>query len=140
LVQEDFRKVGLRANIQRRDPATTAALVNAGRHNIWFSDWTGGNLDPDYFMLSPFHSDSPRAKGRLFYGNPDYDRLVEGAVATSDLSRRRQLYVQAQKILVEDVPLCSLYYNQFRAAMKSNVNGFDLNPIRYLFFRTVSMD
>jgi peptide/nickel transport system substrate-binding protein len=140
LVQEDFRRVGVRATIQRRDPAATAALVNAGRHNIWFSDWTGGNLDPDYFMFSPFHSDSPRAKGRLNYGNPEYDKLVEGAVLTSDIGRRRQLYSQAQKIIVEDAPLCSLYYNQFRAAMKASVNGFDLNPIRYLFFKSVWMD
>jgi peptide/nickel transport system substrate-binding protein len=140
IVQEDFRRVGVRATIQKRDPAATAAIVNAGRHGIWFSDWTGGNLDPDYFMLSPFHSDSPRAKGRLFYGNPEYDKLVEAAVQTTDIAKRKQLYIQAQKIIVEDAPLCSLYYNQFRAAMKANVNGFDLNPIRYLFFRTVWMD
>lgn len=139
VVQEDLRRIGVRANIVRRDTAATFALVNAGRHGIFFSDWTGGNLDPDYFMMSPFHSQSPRAEGRLFYKNPAYDKLVEDAQQTRDLARRRALYQEAQKILVEDAPMCFLYYNQFRAAMKRSVQGFRLNPIRYLFFKDVWM-
>jgi len=140
LVQEDFRKIGVKATIRKGDPSAMVAMVNGGKHDIFFMDWTGGNLDPDYFMISPFHSDSPRAKGRLFYANAEYDKLVIDAQKTADTAKRKQLYVAAQKVLLEDPGMAFLYYNVFTAAMSKKVSGFEVNPIRYLFFKDVTME
>ncbi|MFA5027003.1 MAG: ABC transporter substrate-binding protein [Candidatus Methylomirabilota bacterium] len=140
LVQEDFRKIGVKATIRKGDASAMVAMVNAGKHGVFFMDWTGGNLDPDYFMISPFHSESPRAKGRLYYANKQYDTLVVDAQKTSDLAKRKQLYLAAQKILLEDPGMAFLYYNVFTAVMSKRVSGFELNPIRYLFFKDVVLE
>jgi peptide/nickel transport system substrate-binding protein len=140
LVQENFRRIGVRATIRKADYSAVVTMVNAGKHDIFFMDWTGGNLDPDYFMISPFHSESPRAKGRLFYSNKEYDKLVTDAQKTSDTAKRKQLYTAAQRILLEDPGMAFLYYNVFTAAMSKKVNGFQVNPIRYLFFKDVTID
>lgn len=140
LIQEDFRQIGVRAEIIQRDTSPTFALVNACEHGIFFADWTGANLAPDYFMITPFHSESPRADGRLYYGNLEYDRLVIDAQRSTDIDERRELYLEAQRLVMEDAPMAFLYYNEFRAGMQDNVHGFNLNPIRYLFFKNVWLD
>jgi peptide/nickel transport system substrate-binding protein len=140
LIQEDLRKVGVTVTINRLDPSAFGASINAGEHDMFLSDWTGVVLDPDYFMFSPFHSSSPRAKGRLSYANPAYDTLVEQALIKTNPDERQALYTQAQNLLLEDAPMCFLYYNQFVAAMNKKVHGFDLYATRNLYFNTVWID
>jgi ABC-type transport system substrate-binding protein len=65
---------------------------------------------------------------------------VIDAQKTADLAKRKQLYVAAQRILLEDPGMAFLYYNVFTAAMTKKVSGFELNPIRYLFFKDVTME
>lgn len=140
LIQEDLRKVGITVTINRLDPSAFGASINAGEHDMFLSDWTGVVLDPDYFMFSPFHSSSPRAKGRLSYSNPAYDKLVEQALVKTSPDERKALYTQAQNILLDDTPMCFLYYNQFVAAGNKKVHGFDLYATRNLYFNKVWID
>jgi peptide/nickel transport system substrate-binding protein len=137
LIQEDLRKVGITVTINRLDPSAFGASINAGEHDMFLSDWTGVVLDPDYFMFSPFHSSSARAKGRLAYANPAYDKLVEQALVKTSPDERQALYTQAQNMLLDDAPMCFLYYNQFVAAMNKKVKGFDLYATRNLYFNKV---
>lgn len=65
--------------------------------------------DPDNF-LRDFHSRSTFAIGNGF-SNPQFDSLVEQATASNDPATRQMLYIQAEKILLEDdAAVLPLYY------------------------------
>jgi oligopeptide transport system substrate-binding protein len=64
--------------------------------NAWCQDYP----DADNFLRGVFRSDSPQNDTR--WGNEEFDRLVDEAARETDLAKRKELYIQAEKILVEE--------------------------------------
>jgi oligopeptide transport system substrate-binding protein len=74
------------------------------RHNdppqIARNGWCQDYPDADNFLRVVMRSDSPQNDTR--WGNEEFDRLVDEAAAETDLAKRKELYLQAEKILVDD--------------------------------------
>ncbi|MEE8305886.1 MAG: peptide ABC transporter substrate-binding protein [Gammaproteobacteria bacterium] len=61
------------------------------------------------------------------YDNPEYDRLLALAAQESDLAARRQILEQAERILLEDLPIIPIYFYVTKRMMKPWVGGFETN-------------
>jgi oligopeptide transport system substrate-binding protein len=74
------------------------------RHNdppqIARNGWCQDYPDADNFLRVVMRSDSPQNDTR--WGNEEFDRLVDEAASETDLEKRKELYLQAEKILVDD--------------------------------------
>jgi oligopeptide transport system substrate-binding protein len=44
------------------------------------------------------------------YSNPAYDKLIQEAYSTSDQSKRMKAMAQAEKIMINDMPIMPIYY------------------------------
>jgi oligopeptide transport system substrate-binding protein len=64
--------------------------------NAWCQDYP----DADNFLRGVFRSDSSQNDTR--WGSPEFDKLVDEAARETDPAKRKELYTQAEKILVED--------------------------------------
>jgi len=68
-------------------------------------------------------------QGNLFrYSNPEVDRLLEEARATFDEGRRRELYREAQRIIVRDTPCVFLAHRKHVCAVNRRVRNFKVSP------------
>ncbi|NUU20275.1 MAG: ABC transporter substrate-binding protein [Streptomycetaceae bacterium] len=97
---EQFRNVSMR--IEALDVAAFVAKFNvqrkyqAGQYQSWLPD-------PEPEMWSLFHSASPLNQNG--WHNPQADKALDDARASSDPAVRKQAYAALQKAMVEDVPV-----------------------------------
>src|SRR5438132_12038061 len=88
---------------------------------LWVADFP----DPDTFLFSLFHSQSPDNYAN--YSNPEVDRLLEQARSESDYLKRIEAYRQAEALIMEDAPAVNLVYDTFAYLSQPYVQGIELN-------------
>jgi len=80
-------------------------------------------------MLDLFYTDGPFNDAN--YSNPEYDRLIDIAKSTADQKVRFDAMREAEKILMEDVPIVPVYFYTQPYAVKPYVTGIYKIPINY---------
>ena len=71
----------------------------------------------DAFLYPLFQSDQSPTGSYTFYSNLGVDELLQKARATTDAQQRHNLYAQAEKLILADMPAAPLYfYRYFRVA------------------------
>ena len=71
------------------------------------------------------------------YKNEKFDKLYEQAIEELDRTERYKLLLEAEKNVVEDIPLIPLYYSETFALLQSRVKGFYSNGTSYRDFAWV---
>jgi oligopeptide transport system substrate-binding protein len=61
------------------------------------------------------------------YNNPEYDRLVAASQSELDLDKRGELLEQAERVLLEDMPILPLYFYVTQHMKKPWVGGWEPN-------------
>jgi len=87
---------------------------------LWGADYN----DPMTF-LDMWLSDN-KSFNYMEYNNKSYDDLVKAADKETDLAKRSQMLVDAEKVLMADMPLSPLYFRTRPYAKKTNVDGIIL--------------
>ena len=64
----------------------------------------------DLFSTGAIPGEKVKCCNRSRYSNPEFDRIVEEAFNTSDREKAKSLYVKAQEIVSNDLPLIPLWY------------------------------
>ena len=96
--------------------------------------------DPDNFLFTLFHSQSPNNVGN--YQNPEVDRLLELARRENDYFQRLQVYRQAEALITADAPTVNLVYATFEHLFQPYVRGIALNALgeRYIPMKKIWLD
>ena len=103
LVQAQLKKVGIDVNVRVMEYNAYIERILAKDYDAAFVEWKM----PTKVDLTPlFHSRSIRPKGLNFisYSNPELDRLIDDALAQSDMTKAGELWAKAQRIVVADQP------------------------------------
>ena len=71
------------------------------------------------------------------YASGKYDELLRRSATTLDLSERARILAEAEKTMVEDVPVAPLFHYVSKAMVKPNVQGWqpnvqDVHPTRWM--------
>src|SRR5262249_3716449 len=108
LVQADLAAIGITANLKSLESAEFYDQVNTGKVQAFLNDWTWDNGDPDNIMYPIFVHE--RAMTRMGYKNEKVNQLVLDAEQTPDPDARAKLYVEAQKLILDDAIMVVLGY------------------------------
>lgn len=129
-IQANLKQVGIPVKLSKVEYATERDLLDKGKFDLALGVWSPDYADPYMFMNFWFDSNNFGLAGnRAFYSNPQVDSLIRKAAVTTDKNTREQLYQQAQKIVVNDPPYVYLYQTNFLLPMRSNITGFEFNPM-----------
>jgi len=82
----------------------------------------GGDPDPDRFLYRTFHSTG--AVNNFLFADAAIDRLLERGRVNVDYDRRKPIYDDLQKALVEKAPALFLYVPFETQVLQSYVKGF----------------
>lgn len=97
--------------------------------------WVADYPDPHSFM-NIFTSTSEN--NYMGWKNARYDALVEEAVANTDENSRRKIYLEAQRLLLEEeAVLMPLFLNSHQALVRSELHGVHLNVLDKWYFQNV---
>lgn len=128
-VQEMWRtNLGVEIGLENVEFQVKLDREKAGDYHISRAGWIGDFMDPMTFLdLWWSQSEFNDVK----YNNPEYDELIEKAKSTNDQEVRMQAMKEAEKILMEDMPVIPVYFYTQPYTVKPNVTGIVKVPVRY---------
>lgn len=128
VIQQMLKQVGVTMQIQSNEMSTFFADIGKGNFQM-YSLSRNGVQDPDFYYVI-FYSKNlpPEGQNRGYYINPKVDQLLLEGRSTFDRARRKQTYVEVQKIVQQDLPYISLYLQSNVAVMRNNIDGYVQYP------------
>ncbi|HLV11360.1 MAG TPA: ABC transporter substrate-binding protein, partial [Trueperaceae bacterium] len=126
LIQFFLSEVGINATINQVDFGVLIENAIAGRAPAFYLSWFADYADA-YNFLHPLYV----AQGAQRYGytNPRVAELLEEAKTFADLEDRVPLYQEAQRLIVEDVPVVYIRYPVSYSVVREGVEGLLTHPI-----------
>lgn len=128
LVQEDWEKIGVEMKPEFLEWSVLCSqYLDVAKFEAYMLGWSLG-LDPDFYIF--FHTESGvDAEGNLRgfndveFSNPELDELLERGRKEMDQEERRKIYVEAQKIVNDELPYVFLFTRNYVAAIDKKIKG-----------------
>lgn len=132
VIQNSLKNVGINADIETLELNTLFEQLKLGQYQMTTSQWVGGNQDPiflrDLFAGTEFPDKKNGGRNRSRYSNPEFDKIVQEAIDTVDKTKARELYVKAQEIVSNDLPLLPLWYPANMVVANKRIGNIKINP------------
>jgi len=136
VMQQQLAAINVNAEIFAPEVGEWLERQSGGEFDTFMWAWVV-LIDPDQYYYLQHHSEGQF--NFTGYANEEFDRLVEQARQTGDTERRKELYEQANKILVDDAPYVYLYNPDRIQAWSDNVQGFVVRPDGRQNFKRVAV-
>ncbi|MFE0752957.1 peptide ABC transporter substrate-binding protein [Inquilinus sp. NPDC058860] len=104
-----------------------SALRKKEYKDVARTSWIGDFDDPSNF-LDLFRSTSGE-QNYPGYASPDYDRLMDAAVAEADLAKRGQILAQAEQLFMAEQAIIPIYYYTSKRMLSTKVKGWQDNVL-----------
>ena len=139
LAQMWQQNLGITITVENIEPDKYTDLVHAGQHGQIFSGgWCADYPDPENFSDALFHTGAQQNQSN--YSNPQLDKILEDARVEQDVTKRMQLYQQAEQIIVDDAPALFTTHSLSYVLVKPYIQGYVLTPIDIDLMRYLSID
>lgn len=129
LIQADWAKVGVQADIVSMEWGEYLTRTKEGAHQTMLLGWTGDNGDPDNFMYVLLGCDAAETGGnRARWCDKEFDDLLRKAKQISDVDTRTDLYMQAQKRFKAEAPWITIAHSVVYKQVRKEVVDFKIDP------------
>ena len=123
---QDMWKVELGVDVQLLNQEWKVYLdaMEALDYQVARAGWIGDYVDANTFLSIWRSFDENNNTG---WDNPEYDRIMALTLSETDPARRQALLVQAEDLLMRELPVFPLYfYSQFHLVAPT-VRGWEMN-------------
>ena len=135
-VQADLAEIGIKVNITQMVSAQFYELYRAQKHQFLVAGWGVDYADPDS-LAKPFAHccttgpDAPvrQLAWRNMYVDCDTTFITEAAAKELDAEKRRAMYEEIQRRVLDKGPFVILYYPLLQANARGVVEGLELAPM-----------
>jgi peptide/nickel transport system substrate-binding protein len=133
LMQATYKKAGIDMQIQFESQPSVFSTYNKGSQN--FADFFFWDPSPDQLSATYGSANIETGFNWSHYNNPDFDKLVEDAAASTDASKVSDLYHQAQVVLGKDAVAIPIQEKIALIVVQNKVKNvvFDANPYPYYY-------
>lgn len=130
IIQAMLKEIGINIEIQSIESATLIAQAGSGEFELGFLAFTYN--DPDVLYLA-FHSSQIGGLNHARSKNEKLDALLEQGRAEMDLEKRKEIYADAQKIIVKEAYWVPIYTEKVFHVINKRVQGIKNSPTELLF-------
>lgn len=120
VVQQMLRPVGIEIEINAV-PASTYFNTDWLETPLNITNW-GGRATPSQYLTTAYVTDS--VWNASHWSNPEFDELVAELDAELDFERRKEIALQIQEIMTEEVPAIIPFFINGVTFVRSNVQGY----------------
>jgi oligopeptide transport system substrate-binding protein len=136
----NLKDVGIDAKLdQFAKDGTYFSKMREGKGQImrlgWFADYTL----QDNFLFPLLHKDSIGGDNASAYNNDAFNKLVDQARATADPKASAALYVQAEKIALEDGVVMPTTVRANNMVFSEKVTKIEINPLGYILYNQATL-
>lgn len=122
LIQAQWKDIGVDVDIQQMDYNALIPIVTKGDANLGAIGWI--QADPDVVRYLLYSKNIDTGYGWTRFRSTELDGLIDSAAATPDQEQRKQLYVQLQKLTMDNALIVPVYDLAAIYALKSYVKNF----------------
>ncbi len=140
LIQADWAKIGVDAEIVTFEWGEYLKRSKAGEHDTVLLGWTGDNGDPDNFLrvlLGCVAKDTGGNRAR--WCNKEFEAELQAALLTADPAARTAAYVKAQAIFKAEAPWATIAHSIVFMPISDKVTGYKVDPLGGHFFHNVEI-
>ncbi|MEQ2130561.1 peptide ABC transporter substrate-binding protein [Caldanaerobacter subterraneus KAk] len=112
--------LGVQVEIQNVAFKVRLDMMDRGDYQIVLAGWGADYNDPMTFLDM---WETNNGNNTAFYSNPEYDKLIEQAKVNGDPKSRVEEMIQAEKILMEDMPIGPLWFQARAYVVKPYVKN-----------------
>lgn len=128
--------LGVQVTLQNQEWNVFLTERKNGNYSIARDGWIADYNDPMSFLdmfMTGGGNNNPK------YSNPEFDKLIKQAKASTDAKERFELMHKAEELAFgKDVCAAPLYYYVNKYMMKSNIEGMYYTPLGFFFFGQTS--
>ena len=125
IIQSMAGEAGFQIELVPLETASAVERYLAGNFQAYIGNWSG-RADPDPTLISFFGKEGSQNVNK--YSNPEMDKALGEARATSDVEKRKALYGTATGIYLADLPTIPLYHPNWFYAARTDVGGITVYP------------
>ncbi len=132
MMQADLAKVGINATLVSYEWGEYRKRLQAGEHQMGLLGWTGDNGDPDNFFTPLLGCDKdgkPAGNNIPKWCNAKFQEEINSAAEITDQAERTKLYVDAQKIVDDQVPWLNVAHSTVFEPIRKEVKGYKVSPL-----------
>ena len=135
VLQAGWQKAGIDVKLSNFEWGTFLDKLSKGNKGsgsqVFRMGWIADYPSMDNFLYPLFQSDQARTGSYTFYSNQQVDDWLLQARSTQDAQQRYDLYAQAEKQILTDMPAIPLYfYRDFRVT-NNRIANFVHNPMGF---------
>lgn len=135
VLQAGWQKAGINVKLSNFEWGTFLDKLSKGNKDsgdqLFRLGWVADYPSMDNFLYPLFQSDQARTGSYTFYSNSEVDSMLQEARSTQDAQQRYNLYLQAEKQILTDMPAVPLYfYRDFRVT-NNRIANFVHNPMGF---------
>ncbi|KQL34612.1 MULTISPECIES: peptide ABC transporter substrate-binding protein [Bacillaceae] len=129
-LQSKFKEVlGVDVKLQNVEASVFAAEQKEFKYQLSRSSFLFDYADP-VNALESFITGS--SMNRTTWSNPEYDKLITDIKNETDEAKRWEMLIQADAMLMEEMPVFPVHYYNQVTLEKSNVSGIVRHPVGYM--------
>jgi dipeptide transport system substrate-binding protein len=140
LIQSDWAKIGVEAEIVSFEWGEYLKRSKAGEHDTVLLGWTGDNGDPDNFLrvlLGCVAKDTGGNRAR--WCNDAFEKELQDALLSTDPAVRTAAYKRAQQIFKKEAPWATIAHSTVFMPISKKVTGYKIDPLGGHFFHNVDL-
>jgi dipeptide transport system substrate-binding protein len=128
LIQADWAKIGVEAEIVSYEWGEYLDRSKDGEHQTVLLGWTGDNGDPDNFLYVLLGCEAIGGTNRARWCYQPFDDLLVEAKRTSDQAERTRLYEEAQVVFKEEAPWVTIAHSVVFMPVRKEVIDYKIDP------------
>ncbi|NJN14178.1 MAG: hypothetical protein HC813_00475 [Planctomycetes bacterium] len=139
-IQQDLKEIGITVELRKAEWSAHLQATQNGEHDLCLLGWMADIFDPDNFLYVLLDKENtvPPAQNVSFYTGDRVHKLLVDAQRTYDWPRRAKLYEEAQRLLLEEVPVVPLATVPDFRVVRQEIRGYTIYPAGGEYFRHVS--
>lgn len=144
-IQAQLQAIGVKTELRVMDWPTYMSTVykplEQSEFDMVLLGWGPLIMDADMALYGQFTTAvyPPKGLGSAFYSNPQYDEIMEKSRLEQDPSKRKELLIEASKIIWDDCPWLWLHIEKFVIAYSSKIQGMIVTPTEKFYPQYVTM-
>ncbi len=139
MIQADWAKIGVKANIVSYEWGEYLKHAHASEHDAMLIGWTGDNGDPDNWLGTLLGCDAVKGSNFSKWCYKPFDDLVVKGRSTTDVAQRTKFYTDAQQIFAQQLPFSPIAHSTVYQPVNKKVTGLKIEPLGYVRFDGVGM-
>jgi len=137
MIQADWQKVGIKANIVTFEWGEYLKRIKDGEHQAALMGWTTATGDPDNFFGPLFSCTSANGgSNSAKWCYKPFDQLITRARAEQDHEKRVEMYREAQQIMHDQAPAVMIAHSTIFEPVRKEVSGYEVDPFgKHIFYQ-----